>query len=597
MIKLYLNNTEVFPTTKQSITVSKENPYFTLSESYSLDVEIPLDIPDNFKFFGNVNRMDVSKNYRTFDALMVSSVGVLIKGSARITKSSDSVVNLQITMGVSAVKMIADKGDLYIDEMNLGYCPEATWSGFFRNTLEEGVRHDMGTIASGGNEPPLESYGIPFYDMTNGVVVNVGKCLAGLLLDDIDYYQDYVSMCPKLLDIARNVLLQLGFVLDMSLLPEAAHHLYIVTGIHADYAAMKLPHWKVSRFMEELQNFFACVIVGDGDHKLKMVSLKDYAHNDITEIEPSATFEVNYTGTNDVKGIINNNVSFAINGGDIEVVADDIMDAADAVEMHKSYADALWSYKDNANRNLAKRTIYNVDGELYCGWEHDDESVELKRIAPFNPLKRYEDGKTVELSICPAVMMEDFVHKVTFGSKETEVTLNIIAVENHLPIRNRSLWNNEENMSPTLQQLIEGEESIMEPEDKGDIMPVAFLGEGRKKVTLERGAGKGPIDTTIALAFTDNKFKKEPGFSREPWSLSLQDLPGFEFCLGSLHKLPYNINRNVKHCFKFLSKSVPDPTNIFYCRGKKYACEKIDISTVDGEVSQLMTGYFYELIE
>lgn len=594
MIKLYLDNAEVFPTATQSITVSKENPYFTLSESYTLDVEIPLDIPENRKFFRNIERIDASKRYKTFDALMTCVMGVLIKGTARLTKSTESMVNLQITMGISAVKMIADNSELYIDEMNLGYCPQGERIAIATDEIDEGVRHDIGDIVMGGKELALTSYGIPFVDITNDVAVNIGNwtlASAGYI-----FHREYVSMCPKLLDVVRNVFLQLGFVLDMSILPEAAEHLYIITGIHADYAASKLPHWTVARFLEELQNFFACVIVSDGDHRLKMVSVKDYAHNNITEIEPSASFEVNYTQKEETKGLVNMNVAFSIDGGDIEVIADDILASAESIECHSNYADALWSYQDNLDKNIAKRTIYNVNGGLYVGWDYDDGGVELKRIAPFNPLKRYEDAETVELAICPATMIEGYIHNLMCGFENNDITLNLISVNNPMPLRKRTAWGKEEDTLPTLQQLIEGEESLMEPANKGDVMPVAFLGDNRKKIKLKANTSTY-VDTTIALAFTDSKFKQEPGLPREPWTLSLQDLSDYEFCLGKLHKLPFEINRKSRICFKFLRNSIPDPTNIYYCRGKKYACEKIDISIVEGEASPLMTGYFYELKE
>lgn len=597
MIKLYLDNTEVFPTAKQTITVTKENPYFTLSDSYTLEVEIPLDIPENRKFFLGVERLDTTKAYRTYDALMVSAIGVLLKGKARLARSTEAVVRLQVTMGISAVKMIADNDNLYIDEMNLGYCPEGGLRKNLSGGLDEGVRYDAGDIASGGKEPCLSSFGIPFVDTTNDVAVNIASRVVG---NDLLYivHRDYVSMCPNLIDVIRNVFLKLGYTLDMSILPEAVQHLYIVTGIHSDYAAPKLPHWTVAKFLEEVQNFFACVIVRDGDHALKMVSVKDYTKNHVSTIEPSASFEVNYTEGEDVNGLINCNVAFSIDGGDTEVVADDILKSAKNTEFHATYADALWSYKDASDKDMAKRTIYNVNGGLYIGWEDGTDSVELKRIAPFNALVRYEGAETVELSICPSVMVEDYAHRVTYGSVQNEITLNLISVNNPLPVRKRTFVDSqgEEETTPTLQQLVEGEESLTAAAEKLDIMPVAFLGSSRLKVDVS-GPANHSISTNIALGFTDSKFKREPGLSREPWTLSLQDLTDYEFCLGKMHKLPFEINRKARHCFKFLSDSVPEATDIFYCRGKKYACEKIEVSIVDGEVSKLMTGYFYEIVK
>ena len=39
---LYLNNTQVYPDSSQSIKLIRENPYFTESESYTLEVNLPM---------------------------------------------------------------------------------------------------------------------------------------------------------------------------------------------------------------------------------------------------------------------------------------------------------------------------------------------------------------------------------------------------------------------------------------------------------------------------------------------------------------------------------------------------------------------------
>lgn len=51
MIELYLNNQRVFTDTSKTVKLTKENPYFTQSGSYTLDVSIPMDILENRQFF------------------------------------------------------------------------------------------------------------------------------------------------------------------------------------------------------------------------------------------------------------------------------------------------------------------------------------------------------------------------------------------------------------------------------------------------------------------------------------------------------------------------------------------------------------------
>ena len=65
-VKLFLDNHEVIPDSAQEIRITRENPYFTLSDSYTLDVSIPLSILQNRKFFGNIQRIEKKREYMEF---------------------------------------------------------------------------------------------------------------------------------------------------------------------------------------------------------------------------------------------------------------------------------------------------------------------------------------------------------------------------------------------------------------------------------------------------------------------------------------------------------------------------------------------------
>ena len=153
------------------------------------------------------------------------------------------------------------------------------------------------------------------------------------------------------------------------------------------------------------------------------------------------------------------------------------------------------------------------------------------------------------------------------------------------------------DFGPTLQSLVEGSESIVSNEEKSDIMSVAFLDGKEEYVTAvsEQYGGKS-FTKLIHLAFTDYNFKKQLSNNRSKWSFSLNDLTGYDFYLGQLHKINFRCSHNVKHIFKFLSDYIPEADNIFIIGGKRYACEKIEASIKQGNLDKLMTGYFYEIV-
>lgn len=596
MVQLYLDGNEIVMSVNQTVNISKENPYFTVSESYSLNVEIPLDIPENVKFFGNIGRLDARKRFRTFDALLTSNFGVVIKGLARIVKSTERLVKLQITSGVSAVKMVADMSDMYIDTVDLGRTPTGKYPDQV-NRLDEGECYDTGGM-------PMHSIGIPFYDATNGVAVNICDFLyRGVAAFDrgIYYARKYVSMCPSLIDVLTNVFDVAGFSLDTSSIDEAAKSIFIITGIHSSEVSAKLPHWTVGKFIEEVQNFLACTFVSDG-MTVKMVPISNLTKGHVTVIDPEEQFEVDYSEKEEVKGIMNSNVEYAIDANNDEVVDGDIIDAALSRQQFMNYELAKASFGLNPDDYIRRRTIYEVGGAMYVGW---DDS--LRRIGPFNPLKRYADADTVKLNICPVKMIEMYDHEL-FGGEgcENHVVVNIPVIDNPTPIKERDFtnWEPERQSVPSLQELLSGEEEIMENKGKADIMPVVFVGKGLKKVLVTSLLESGDKhiltkngETYVSLGFTDWRYKEEDGLAREKWSFSLHDVKDCDFCIGRLHVLPYQTNRKCRQEVKFLSKTIPSATDIFVIRNRRYACEKIDMSIVNGEVSPLMTGHFYELIE
>ena len=56
-----INGQKIFPALGQNIKVTKENPYIKDRDSQTMEIEFPLSIYNNRKFFGNLNRIEVVK--------------------------------------------------------------------------------------------------------------------------------------------------------------------------------------------------------------------------------------------------------------------------------------------------------------------------------------------------------------------------------------------------------------------------------------------------------------------------------------------------------------------------------------------------------
>ena len=57
-----INGHKVFPALGKSIKITKENPLIKDRDAQTMEIEFPLAIYSNRKFFGNLNRIDVAKH-------------------------------------------------------------------------------------------------------------------------------------------------------------------------------------------------------------------------------------------------------------------------------------------------------------------------------------------------------------------------------------------------------------------------------------------------------------------------------------------------------------------------------------------------------
>ncbi len=443
-------------------------------------------------------------------------------------------------------------------------------------------------------------YGFPVLDNTNDIVVNIAD--ADFL---ISRSCTYVSECPRLLDVARLIASKMGYTLDLSILPAACNSIFIVSATHGNLGK-KIPHWTVKEFFKQFQNFFGCTLVRSGNKALRLVPLDSFTQNPVTTITPLNEFQAEYSKDDDAEGIMNRNVEFEMENSTSETVDEEILEQA---KYTSEYSDA--GVMNNAFRNesdaVRMHKIYNLNGELYVGWEKGENDYELKRVAPFNPLKRFEGADSVKLKISPAYIEEE-VECTIYASHDLFVSpyahtldLNLPSVSNpfgqSINFGYNPSGNENQEEGPTLQSLVEGSESIVSNEEKSDIMSVAFLDGREETVTaVSEQYGSKTVSYLIHLAFTDYNFKKQLSNNRSKWSFSLNDLTGYDFYLGQLHKINFRCSHNVKHIFKFLSDNIPDADNIFIIGGKRYACEKIEASIKQGNLDKLMTGYFYEIV-
>lgn len=570
-----------FETSNGGFKLTRENPYFTQSESYTFDVTLPMDIVDNRQFFLNLQRKDRSKQPPVMKCrLIVNSVPVLY-GSAKVTQVTEKQVKVQLLGGRSEVNFLADDSGEYIDELPLGTLSPGN------GTVDTGIRAAVSPV---NNETSERGGGDGVYQF----------CLVDLAKQIISYYGYTVTAC--------------------SVDAEPWDHLYVATAKQTRNVAHTLPHWSPREFFTEFCNFFNVSLdINEFNRTVAIVGTPSFfAGRQRVHIVPVDEYTADIS--DDAHALAADNLSYELSsspGHDYDCIPDNVRESAPSQD-YASYAAAASAY-EGLNESARKRQIFNCPIGKYAGWDHDysdwgDEEphAQFTQIDVLAPLKRAEDANETKLKICPvAIIMGEYQLAFGLGSNvHTYTTRGFLpSVEN--PTGNDTvLWvtpwgifggsqqnQQAEEEGATIQEFIEGEAEVVEQAGKEDRLQVMFIDDVAQ--TYSRVDSLQPetyTELTRVVGFIDWQYKKSHrGSEHRHWSLSLCPTDA-AYYLGQLHQNGFSFNMKAKHTFRFVADRMPDPRDVFIIHSKCYGCEKIEASVNADGFDKLMTGYFYEML-
>lgn len=584
---LYLNDTQVYPDSSQSIKLTRENPYFTEAESYTLDVVLPMEILENRSFFGNLQRMERSKQVQPMTCRLLVDNHPELVGTARVTQVTDREVKVQLLGGRSEVNFLSNDNNDYIDELDLGRLQ----------------------ISSQGANP---------YTTTTGIGVKLSEVY--------DETLEYISSnTPQfcLLDIMRELLSHYGFVLgesSINILPW--NRLYVATAKLTWEVSHVLPHWHPREFITEFCRFFNVTLLVDQVGKtVRFESNRTFfTQGNVVTLSPVDEYTADLAEENNGNALATDNLEFDMSGSDqhdYDVLPDKVRELA-PTESYNSKAEAESAYNALGEEERLKR-IFSTPTGKYAGWKHDysdaggsEENVLFTAMDMFAPLVRQETGASVtKLKICPVAMGDMEFEVGTIGERVTTERAIVPSVENptgnEMKLRyyhngifsggRRGGTNDSNEYQATIQEYVTGESDI-EKEEKEDRLQVMFIDDINQPVRTKTGSGENftTTETSASIGFTDWKYKQSHGGqSHSPWSLSLNPTDA-TFYLGQLHQNGFSFNTKAKQVFKFIADSMPDATRIYIIRNKRYGCEKIEANVTADGFDRLMTGYFYEML-
>ncbi len=555
-VQLFLNDTQLYPDGNQTIKLTRENPYFTQSDSYTLDVTLPMHIIENSSFFRNIHRQDCSKQPPKYTCRLVVDNRPVIVGTATVMQVTQLAVKVQLLGGNSEINFLAKDGTGYLDEMSVG---------------EGKVMYDQETHTS----THVTTEGIRFWSLGN------------VFDETLQYVKTTNWIC--LVDLAKFVIQKAGFtVRQCDIDTEPWNCIYICSAADTNYDNIEkiLPHWLTSEFITEFCRFFNVTVVASMIEKTaRIVSNRAFfLESEIVTLQPvdEYTAEITSDLSSTNLPLANANIAFSLSGSehhDYDCLDANIREAMKRLQ-YDSYNEAQQAWLDMPVTTRRQYAFCTPEGK-YASWvtyndEGEETDEEFVMIDVFAPLTRDQNNdNSTELKIVPVAINSG--RRMPFGGAGSGSFVNgpIPSMENPTGDYSQTYkWGEEQTDTHTLQEYITGEASA-EKAQKEDRMQVCFLG-----------------NTPARYIFTDQRYKMD---IRHSWSLALNDIDR-AYYIGQLHKNGFSFNMKAKHIFKFLAEHMPDPTKIFLIRGHRYACEKIEATVSDNGFNTLMTGYFYEMI-
>ena len=398
MTQLIIDGREAVLPQNLSVTVKRENSFFTKSGEYTYDLTLQLDNETNLSLYGflsRVNKTDLVETKRP--ATLIADGRVYCRGTEIITRWTDEAVTIQIVSGESEMNYFIGQ-DQKIEDLDLGSI--------------------AGNIKSGGGTYPSAGYCLATIRSSGGSILNNPN--GGQRTGD-DMVTADTRPQPYLCELLRRIIGALGYNQGRSMVNQLEDtqfkNLFIVNTVFtAEYAKM-VPGWTVKEFLTEVEKLTGAVFVTDNLNKTCDILLKTQyymeatqytIHNVVdayqTEVEDDDSREAEFTSSD---------VSYDLpdhHWTKLMKLPSDFLETA-TVSDYASVGDIISSAADPkvVKRDLSTGRLY-IDVTREVSIINPEPQTETHRylieIDQFRDLDRENTSSTLELKITPAPMAQ-----------------------------------------------------------------------------------------------------------------------------------------------------------------------------------------------
>ena len=400
MTQLFIAGVETVLPQEFSVTVKRENSFFTKSGEYTYDCTLRLDNPVNCQLYGFLNRTNKSDQLDTDrTAVLIADGHVYCRGKEVITRWTEDSVTIQIVSGESELNYFIGQ-DKKIEDLDLGEIEDAN-------------------ISASGGTYPTHDYCLATVRNTNGEILNIPGNVGGKRTGDRMYSSDTRPM-PYLCALLRRLLEALGYNEGREMVNQLEQtqfkNLFLVNTIYTWEYAKMLPGWTVKDFMEEVERLTGVVFITDNLNKTCDILLKQTYYyearqlplNDVvdayeTELEDDDSREAEFTASD---------VSYDLpdhHWAKLMKLPEEFLAEAEI----EDYPDIASIIASQFNSKVVKHDLsedrYYVDVSREYTPRHQEETETdryLIEVNQFCNLDREDNESTLDIKITPAPMAQ-----------------------------------------------------------------------------------------------------------------------------------------------------------------------------------------------
>lgn len=623
MTELYIYGQKCVPPQSMSLTLIEENPFYTKSGPYTLDLELSLEEPTNAKIYEHQNRSNKVENIeRKRPVVLIVDNEVVLNGTEKILGWSDTSVTIRLMSGNAELNFLIG-GHKQLRDLDLGSATP------FVAPIEQGVSpwYSLGKVVFESwkhSYPSRDWHLLPYYTGEPALVYphddGIIRYPCGNYLVFQIYNPDSLPTSdprsriaeamfdghssgqvpqPYLCFIIKKVLSSLGYKLTYNAIESdpVLKNAYIVHGFQTMEFAKMLPGWTINEFFSKIELQFDCTLLIDQETKSArlLFNYQKYANNEVTTLEVIDEYETEVDDEN-ILDVRSANIAYSLDGDDYYKYMDinplfrkmakteyysglnallALIQSDDIDRFKKIYID-----KDTNDQFIAYDTGKIVDGKQH---------IIPKRVDSFRPLYNRSESEEIDLQfdIIPASMV---IERLNTVYPDTDWTWSQMATAGGFDQLSKTTVEKEdpwENFN--LQTMIEDDTSL-ENESSYSKMRLAIY-SGLSELDNSTRT-RYPISYVEPLC----EYFEETGIERyfgtkgsNPFRLA--------YFNTNIYSKSRNIDTTLIYNRVFLNHEKINLTSKFIIKNKSFVCRKIERTiTIDG-FDSVAEGEFYPINE